>query len=91
MHVALRVCMYCRSPCQLRINCFFSFSAEASHVLVSFFEEEDQPTCIIPVKRVQNCEVRDLKAGVVCKVEWSDKNIYSARVLDVGECDIQCQ
>ena len=49
------------------------FLAEVSHVLVSFVEEDTQPTAIIPVKRVKDCEVRDLHQGVMCQIEWSDK------------------
>ena len=62
-----------------------SFSAEASHALVRFVEEEDQPTCIVPVKRVKDCAGKDLKAGAECKVEWTDRSIYSAHVLAVGK------
>ena len=60
------------------------FSANASHALVMFFEEEGQPTSVIPVKHVIDNTAKDLKAGMECKVKWSDQKIYSARVVAVG-------
>ena len=53
-------------------------------MLVIFTEEEDQPMSIVPIKRVRECDVRNLKEGVMCKVEWSDRNVYSAEVLAAG-------
>ena len=38
----------------INLHVMLLFSAEASHVLVSFFEENDQPTAIIPIKRVKH-------------------------------------
>ena len=68
----------------INLHVMLLFSAEASHVLVSFFEENDQPTAIIHIKRVKDTAVKDIKEGVVCKVEWSDRKIYSTRVLACG-------
>ena len=56
-----------------------------SHALVTFFGEDDQPTCIVPVKRLKECVVRDLKKGDVCSVEWTNKQVYPAKVISVGE------
>ena len=53
-------------------------------MLVSFTEEEDQSISVVPIERVRDCLVKDLKEGVVCKVEWSDRNIDSAEVLATG-------
>ena len=57
----------------------------ASHFLVSFIEEDGHPTAILPAKRAKNVTICDLKEGVVCQVEWSDKKLYSSRVLAIGE------
>lgn len=56
---------------------------EARHVLVSFLEEEGNPTAILPAKRVI-CDNDDLKEGVTCSVEWTDKKFYPAKVLATG-------
>ena len=64
---------------------YMLFSADASHALVMFLEEEGQPTCVIPVKRVIDYTAEDLKAGVDCKVKWSDQKIYSTHVVAVGK------
>ena len=73
----LGLVMYSRAYCSSHV-------AEVSHVLVSFVEEDAQPTAIIPVKRVRDCEVRDLQEGVMCQIEWSDKKRYPTRVLALG-------
>ena len=54
-------------------------------MLVVFSEEQDQPTCIVPVKRIKGCGVKDLTVEMECQVEWSDKKTYPARVLAVGK------
>ena len=59
--------------------------AEDLHILVSFIEEDGHPTAILPAKRAKNVTICDLKEGVVCQVEWSDKKLYSSRVLAIGE------
>ena len=69
---------------QCVVHVYMLFSADASHALVMFFEEEGQPTCVIPVKRIVDCRAKDLKAGVECKVKWSDQKMYSTRVVAVG-------
>ena len=56
-----------------------------SHILVSFIEEDGHPTAILPVKRVKDVAACDLEEGIVCKVEWSDKKLYSSQVLAIGE------
>ena len=53
-------------------------------MLVIFTEEDDQPMSIVPIKRVRECDVTSLKEGVTCKVEWSDRNFYSAKVVAAG-------
>ena len=55
------------------------------HILVSFIEEDGHPTAILPVKRVKDVAACDLEEGIVCKVEWSDKKLYSSQVLAIGE------
>lgn len=57
---------------------------DTTHVLVSFFKDEGQPVAILPVKRVRNCEISDLKEGVECEIEWTKKKIYPAKVLATG-------
>ena len=57
----------------------------ASHILVSFIEEDGLPTAILPVKRAKDVAICDLKEGRVYQVEWSDKKLYSSRLLAIGE------
>ena len=52
---------------------------------VAFFEEVDQPTSIIPAKRIIGANIADLREGVTCEVQWTDKRVYPAHVLAVGE------
>ena len=52
---------------------------------VTFFEEVDQPTSIIPAKRIIRANIAYLREGVTCEVQWTDKRVYPARVLAVGE------
>ena len=59
---------------QCVVHVYMLFSADASHASVMFLEEEGQPTSVIPVKRVIDYTAKDLKAGVVCEVKWSDQN-----------------
>ena len=57
---------------------------EAAHILVSFIEEDGEPTAIVPLKRINDCPLEELQEGVVCEVEWSNKKTYPARVLATG-------
>ena len=70
---------------QCVVHVYMLFSTDASHAFVMFFEEEGQPTSVIPVKHVIDYTAKDLKAGVDCKVKWSDQKIYSTRVVAVGK------
>lgn len=57
-----------------------------SHALVSFVNEEEQPTCVLRTTRLKDCP--KIQEGVECGVKWSDGNVYRAKVLAVGECRI---
>lgn len=58
-----------------------------SHALVSFHEEDGQPTCTIPVRRL--LDDHSLKKGQLCRVSWTDGRAYSARILGLGGYIIQ--
>ena len=53
------------------------------HALVAFVEEEHQPTSVVPLKRVQDGQ--DLKKGDTCNVQWTDKQVYLARIVAIGK------
>ena len=55
-----------------------------SHALLSFVEEENQPTSIVPLARI--LDGHRLKKGDLCSVEWTDKKFYSPHILAKGEC-----
>lgn len=63
----------------------FSSSVEMSHALVAFTEEDNEPISIVPVKRFRDCDTKDLKEGLMCRVMWSDKQDYPVRIIAVGE------
>ena len=58
--------------------------AEVSHVLVSFTEEEGQPTAIVPMRRIKDHGTGELREDLVCQVEWSNKKSYPARIVALG-------
>ena len=57
--------------------------AVTSHALVSFLDEEEEPTCVLHTTRLKNCP--KVEEGVECTVKWTDGNVYRAKVLSVGE------
>ena len=56
-----------------------------THVLVAFTEEDDQPTAIVPLKRVKERAETELKEGVKCRIEWSDRKLYWTSVIALGK------
>ena len=72
--------------CVLTLSLLLHVTAvEVSHAFVAFLEEDDHPTCIVPVKRFKNYAVQDLKKGEIYSVEWTDKQVYPAEVIDMGK------
>ena len=51
------------------------------HALGTLFGEDNQPTCIVPVKQLKECVVQDLKKRDVCSVELTNKQVYPTKVL----------
>ena len=56
-----------------------------SHALVAFTEEDNEPISIAPVKQLRDCDTKNLKEGLMCRVMWSDKQDYSVWIIAVGE------
>ena len=56
-----------------------------THALVKFLDEEGQPMCVLPTKRIKNSPVHTLKEECTCEVQWSDGTIYKAKVLKIGK------
>ena len=55
-----------------------------SHGLVSFFEEEDERTCVVRTTRLKDCP--SVIPNIECGVKWSDGYVYMAKILAVGKC-----
>ncbi len=67
---------------------FHTNTAVSSHAVVRFNDDEEQPTSVIPTKRIQEPPLNELKVGCKCTVEWSDKKMYSTTVLALGKIDV---
>ena len=59
------------------------FNVASTHALVSFIDEDDEPTCVVRTTRLKGC--LNVTPGIECGVNWSDGNAYTARVIAVGE------
>ena len=58
-------------------------TATATHLVVKFTEGEE--LSVVPMKRVTHPTLPELKKSILCSVKWSDKRIYTATVLAMGE------
>ena len=53
-----------------------------THALVKFLEEPDEPTCIVPINRIEKKETLEYNGS--CKVIWSNRKSYKAFLLFSG-------
>ncbi len=77
---------------------FHTNTAVNSHAVERFDDIEEQPTSVIPTKRIREPPLHELrirepplhelKVGCKCTVEWSDKKMYSTTVLALGKIDV---
>ena len=58
-------------------------TATATYLVVKFTEGEE--LSVVPMKRVTHPTLPGLKKSIMCSVKWSDKRIYTATVLAMGE------
>ena len=63
-------------------------AVKPTNELVAFTEEDDEPTAIVPVKRVKEPAETELKEGVKCRIEWSDRKMYWTNIIALGKCII---
>lgn len=72
----------------LCVVCVFTTYTEhvvPTHALVKFCDEEGEPLCVVPTKRIRNPPVHTLQENCPCEIVWSDGTIYKAKMVKMGK------
>ena len=77
IYIYIYIYIYCFTPIFAHVH------AAATHSLVAFIDEVDEPTCVVRTTRLKDC--LSIIPGAECGVKWSDGNVYRAKVLALGK------